>query len=188
MTTDQANRRGTEGNRRKMKLWVMASWAGAAMLALVLSAGAGYTVANQAPSLEEITNTYPDNIPAIQTLADQIEVLTSREPETRVIVNTRLIRDTVEVMHVDTVYAPPEIYTMYDTTHSVRVDTFYMPPNIIRIPAPPRTFFSGDTYKPSIGNFSYALIGGLLGAWIHGQVDNSATSCIVINSEQTCEF
>ena len=188
MVQDQKERRGNEGNRRKMKLWVLLSWVAVVVLTHSLSAGTGFFIGNDAPTLEEMANTYPDETLAIAALTAQLDSLVARPPEVRTVVTQRIVRDTVYVPTVDIVYAEPQVYTMYDTVRSVRVDTFYMPPNIIRIPAPPRTFWSSETYKPSIGNTAWAVGGGILGYLLRGAIDNSATSCIVINGDQACEF
>ena len=69
---------------------------------------------------------------------------------------------------------------VYDTT------TIYQQAEIQLCPE--RTFWSSETYRPSIGNTLWSLGGFVVGAIVGGQLNNDARACVIVNGEEICEY
>lgn len=184
------DRREGQKDRRAMRL---SAWIG-----LLVSGGVGAAIGYLGSQPEAVT--LPDHTPALdslssslETLSTQISLLALGEPEVRTVLTERLRIDTLRIPYE---VAVPQIVRVHDTTEVLvfRVDTLWMPPQIVTIPVPARTFWSPETYKPSIGNTVWSFGGVALGMFLHGVVFPTAKACVIVNidvmvsRDEMCNF
>lgn len=168
------DRREGLSDRRKSPWWF---WVGG--IAVLVGTAVNVGVALNRNAIPEVV--IPDHTVALESLSTQLETLTLRQPEVHTLVTERIIRDTVFIPYE--VAMEPQIVRVHDTTEVLvfRVDTLWMPPQIVTIPVPERTFWSAETYAPSIGNTVWSLGGVALGMFLHGVVFPTAKACVVVN-------
>lgn len=173
-----------KGHRDRRSRWLL--WLFVAGLTATTGATSWAGGRTTAPESESIV--VPDRSQDFQNIRGQLATLIEREPEIRTVVTTRIVRDTLLVpVHIP-VAVPPEIIRITDTLRVLvfRVDTLWMPPQIVTIPV--HTFWSSETYSPSIGNTVWSVGGGILGYILRGVFESSARACVVINAEESCNF
>lgn len=183
--TGEERREGPD-DRRHVAKWAIRLWGGlvalGAVMAVLGSGTSGYLLGRRSiPALA-----MPDHTLALESLSVQMETLTLREPEIRTVVTERLRIDTLRVPYE--VALAPEIVRVTDTLRIFQVDTIWMPPQIVTIPVPERTFWSSETYSPSIGNTVWSFGGGILGYVLRGIFESSARACVIVNAAETCNY
>ena len=183
---------GRVGNhdRRSVGRWATHIW-GAILLFAFLSGfglrhslGSGTALADsQVASLSE-----RDSIRS-QVLLDSVISLANRQPQIQeVAVVTQVVaRDTiykVDTLLVEVASEPLiQIVRVRDTIQVLIIDTVFAPPQIITIPAPDYGYFSSHYFQPRAGNLLYLLGGVALGHLI----GSDASACILVSTTGSLE-
>ena len=181
MTYKGPNRRRGASDRRSSSDWI--KWV-FMVIALILVWGGGYFGRGAIPQPERIVF-IPDSTLAMEN-QEELRRLASLIPDTVVRYVTRLRVDTLPMPYAVTEAGVPQIIEVdrpvivYDTT------TIYQQAEIQLCPE--RTFWSAETYRPSIGNTLWSLGGFVFGAIVGGQLNNDARACVIVNGEEICEY
>ena len=123
-----------------------------------------------------------------QIILDSVGVLLARpvlEVITNTVVRDVLVHDTVQV--IDTVLvevaSAPQIIRVSDTIQVLIIDTVFAPPTIITIPPVQYGFFDSRHFVPNAGNIAYLIVGAALGSI----VSSDASACILVSTTGTLE-
>lgn len=181
-----ADKRFGTRDRRRWGKWEARLWA----FLILVAIGGGFALgrnlgAGEASTERAINGLSEGDSVRSQVILDSLLAFAAREPEVveRVVVHTVVEKDTVRL--VDTLLVPsdPVIVRVRDTTEVLVIDTVFAPPQIITIPAPEYGFFSSEFFKPRAGNLLYLLGGVALGHL----VSSDATACVLIATSGTTE-
>ena len=185
MTHKGPNRRRGAGDRRSSGDWI--KWIVLAVLLILATLGGYWGHGAVPPRRVFVLDT--TMIREANETQEELRRLASLVPDTvvRYVTRERLQIDTLPVPYTVTEACAPEIVevpsppvVVYDTT------TIYQQAEIQLCPE--RTFWSSETYRPSIGNTFWSLGGFLLGAIVGGQMNNDARACVIVNGEEICEY
>jgi hypothetical protein len=173
-------------DRRYGGRWAKHVWG--IILLLVFAGGVGTGIglrAGDASAVEAIEQAAEGDIARSQVILDSLLAMMPRLPEIqeRIVLRDRLVRDTVRLVDTLLVSQDPQIIRVRDTVEVLVVDTVFAPPQIITIPAPEYGFFSSEFFKPRAGNLLYLLGGVALGHL----VSSDATACVLVTTAGSLE-
>ncbi len=171
-------------DRRYPGKWATHIWG--IILVLVFSGGVGtgiYLRADTSSIERSITSVSEGDSIRSQVLLDSLISLANRRIQ-RIevpVVTQVVVRDTLYRVDTLLVAQEPQIIRVRDTIEVLIVDSVFAPPQIITIPAPEYGFFSSEFFKPRAGNLLYLLGGVALGTIL----DNDASACIFVSTDGT---
>ncbi len=173
-------------DRRYGGRWATHIW-GIILLVAFSSGGIlGYTLrADAALADSQVANLLERDSVRSQVLLDSLMALMNREVvvQQEVVFRDVLVYDTVQVLDTLLVASAPQIIRVRDTIQVLIIDTVFAPPTIITIPPVQYGFFDTRHFVPNAGNIAYLIVGAALGSII----DSDASACVIVSTTGTLE-
>lgn len=173
-------------DRRFPGSWATHIWG--VILVLIFSSGVGVGINLRADtsSIERsITSVSEGDSIRSQVLLDSLISLSNRQIQ-RIevpLVTQVVVRDTIYRVDTLSVTLPPQIVRVSDTIQVLIIDTVFAPPTIITIPPVQYGFFDSRHFVPNAGNIAYLIVGAALGSI----VSSDASACILVSTTGTLE-
>lgn len=171
-------------DRRYPGKWATHIWGVILLIVFSMGLGVGLNLgADTALADSQVADLSERDSVRSQIFLDSLSVLAARQPEIQevIVLQDRLIKDTVQSVDTLLVPQPPQIIRVVEIKEVLVIDTVFAPPQIITIPAPEYGFFSSEFFKPRAGNLLYLLGGVALGTIL----DNDASACIFVSTDGT---
>jgi len=177
-------------DRRAAGRWATHIWGIILLVAFSSGGFLGYNLRADTSSIERsITSVSEGDSIRSQVILDSLISLSQLFPDTieRTIVRTVLVPDTTWMVDTLFVAQEPQIIRVRDTVNILVVDSVFVPPTIITIPPVQYGFFDSRHFVPNAGNIAYLIVGAALGSII----DNDASACVFLSTngklEKNCD-